>query len=349
MPHPTLTVIVPFFNAPQNLVRCLEGLRTSTIEFELLLADDASTDASARDLAEGAGRVIRLEKNGGPGAARNAAAQVAQGDVLVFIDSDVVVQPTTLERIAAAFEADPELGSLFGSYDDDPAHPSWVSTYRNLLHHHTHQVAPKEASTFWAGCGAIRRDLFLSLGGYDVALFTRPSIEDIELGMRMRAAGERIEVHPDIQCKHLKHWRFIEMIRVDVFQRAIPWGHLLLERAEGEAVLNVSTDQKLSVVLAYLAPVIGVTLPWTLASGVGPPAAWIAAPVLCVLGILVLNRGFYGTLLRARGLPFAAFGAALHYLYFLYCGFAHVWVQVSHRVLGKRALTSGPPSVQRAE
>lgn len=349
MPRPTLTVIVPFFNAPQNLARCLEGLRSSTQEFELLLADDASTDPSVREMAQKAGRVVRLEVNGGPGAARNAAAQVAEGDVLVFIDSDVVVQPDTLEKIARAFEADPTLGSLFGSYDDDPAHRSWVSTYRNLLHHHTHQVAPRQASTFWAGCGAIRRDLFLALGGYDTDLFTRPSIEDIELGMRMRAAGERIEVHPDIQCKHLKHWRFVEMIRVDVFQRAIPWGHLLLERAEGEAVLNVSADQKLSVAFAYLAPLLGMALPWVLPLELGPAGAWIAAPLLCVLGILVLNRRFYGTLLRARGLPFAVFGAALHYLYFLYCGFAHVWVQVSHRVLGKRALTSGAPSVQRAD
>ena len=58
-----------------------------------------------------------------------------------------------------------------------------VSQYRNLLHHFVHQHGHAEASTFWAGCGAIRRAAFDAVGGFDAARFPRPSIEDIELGL----------------------------------------------------------------------------------------------------------------------------------------------------------------------
>ena len=67
-----------------------------------------------------------------------------------------------------------------------------VSQYRNLLHHFVHQHGNSEASTFWAGCGAIRRSVFEEMGGFDEQRFPTPSIEDIELGYRLRQAGHRI-------------------------------------------------------------------------------------------------------------------------------------------------------------
>ena len=82
-----------------------------------------------------------------------------------------------------------------------------VSQYRNLLHHFVHQEGNPEASTFWAGCGAVRRAAFDAVAGYDEARFRRPSIEDIELGYRLRRAGYRIRLDRDLQCTHLKRWR----------------------------------------------------------------------------------------------------------------------------------------------
>ena len=75
--------------------------------------------------------------------------------------------PGTLTRIRDRFESEPDLDALIGSYDDEPAAPGFVSQYKNLLQHYVHQHGRKEATTFWSGCGAIRRELFLAIGGFD--------------------------------------------------------------------------------------------------------------------------------------------------------------------------------------
>ena len=71
-----------------------------------------------------------------------------------------------------------------------------------------HQTSNSTAITFWAGCGAVRRDVFFSLGGYDELRFLQTSVEDIDLGYRLYLAGHTIQLDPEIQVRHLKDWRF---------------------------------------------------------------------------------------------------------------------------------------------
>ena len=327
-PTPKLSVVVPAFNNPAYLARCLEALARSSLPFELIVVDDASNDPAAlRVMAESGARILRQSHNGGPAVARNAGARAAGGEILVFIDSDVVVQQDTLAQLAKVFSDEPAVDACFGSYDQQPDASSVVSSYRNLLHHYVHQTGPREATTFWAGCGALRRQVFLDLGGYDER-FARPSIEDIELGMRLRAAGHTIRLAPWIQVKHLKRWRFAEMVRVDVNCRAIPWTHLLLERPGTGADLNLARAQKLCVVCAFLS--VG-SVPLAIgAPTLGWSAWWASLPMLGLLPILWINRGFYALLARVRGLPFLLAGVALHLLYYLYGGLGYLWARLTH-------------------
>lgn len=329
---PTLSVVVPFFDAPENLRRCLEGLAASTVPHELVLVDDASRDARAIELARAApGLYHRLERNSGPAVARNEGARRAGGDVLVFVDSDCVVHPDTLERVRDALGGPDAPGALFGSYDDEPASPGVVSVYRNLLHHFVHHTGPREASTFWAGCGAVRREDFWRVEGFDES-YRRPMIEDIELGMRLRAAGVRIHLRPEIQVKHLKRWRFLEMVRVDVTCRAVPWTKLLITRPGTGGDLNLERVQKLCVVLVFLA-VMALALA-ALAGLLGSPLALpalLAAP-LCLAPVVWINRRLYGLFLRRRGPLFALAGVGLHLLYYLYGGLGFLWAHLSHRL-----------------
>ena len=232
-----LSIIVPAYNNCADLARCLSTLHAELPpDSELIVVDDASTDASPSVAAAHGAQVLRLEKNSGPGAARNLGAAQASGEVLLFVDADVVVAAGALDHVLHAFAADPALAALFGSYDDDPEAPSLVSRYRNLLHHFVHQAGETEAATFWAGLGAVRRTVFFAVGGFDAARFPRPSIEDIELGYRLRRAGHRIRLDKDLQGKHLKRWRFWSMLRTDVMRRALPWSRLVLDtqaRARG--------------------------------------------------------------------------------------------------------------------
>src|SRR5690349_19173197 len=213
-----LSLVIPATNRPPTLARVLDAATR---------AEAAPEEVIVVDQPEGLG----------PAAARNLGARRASGDVLVFVDADVEVHEDAFARIRTAFERDGTLTAIFGSYDDDPDAGSVVSDFRNLLHHHVHHEAAGEASTFWAGLGAVRRDAFLDAGGFDEKRFPRPSIEDIELGDRLRRQGARIVLDPEIQGKHLKRWTLASMTTTDLLDRGVPWLRLILERGSSSTAL----------------------------------------------------------------------------------------------------------------
>lgn len=250
-----ISVIVPVHNGSQVLKDCLTAVFASRcLEFECIVVDDGSTDDSLTVAGQFPVRVLSLgDRPHGPAYARNRGAAVARADILVFIDADVAIQPDTLSKVVRTLGDNPEVDAVFGSYDDRPAAGDFVSQYKNLLHHFVHQNAREEGGTFWSGCGAVRRAVFLALGGFDERRYPRPSIEDIDLGYRLRAAGNRILLNKDIQAKHLKRWSLRRMVESDLFDRAIPWTLLIFRDRSLPNDLNLQVTQRISAVLIYLA------------------------------------------------------------------------------------------------
>jgi hypothetical protein len=113
-----------------------------------------------------------------------------------------------------------------------------------------HQHSNPKAVTFWSGCGAIRRQVFLDAGGFDENHYHAPAIEDIELGYRLAQAGRKLALNADIQVKHLKHWNLRSMLETDFFRRAIPWSELVLRSGRMPNDLNLRVSQRISVGLA---------------------------------------------------------------------------------------------------
>jgi glycosyltransferase involved in cell wall biosynthesis len=337
-------------NGGATLGRCLAALAANASDlFEVIVVDDGSTDGT-RAIASAAGaRVVDSSGTRGPAGARNTGVEHARGDIALFVDADVEVQPTTVARILERFDANPDLAALFGSYDDEPAAANFVSQYRNLLHHFIHQTAERDSGSFWAGCGAIRRDVFLGLGGFEERLYQRPATEDIELGLRLRAARFTVQLAPDIQVKHLKEWTGLSMVRADIVDRAVPWSKLLLEQGSLPNDLNLRWSHRVSAALIALLTVTLTFLAlghrWFYFVPALPVAA--TAAVLLLAPIIPLNRDFYRFLVRTRGWFFAARAVPLHVLYYFYSGvtFAACWVW--HHVrrpspLPRRASASRP-------
>lgn len=331
--RPPLSVVIPVRNGGLDFERCLRGLRDSTwTDFELVVVDDGSTDDSAA-LAESFGaRVVRHERSLGPAAARNTGAEAASGAVVFFLDADVVLHPESLARAMHRLSAQAELTALFGSYDDAPSAPGLVSRFRNLLHHYIHQRGEfhdgaRPVHTFWTGCGAIRRQAFLELGGFDPQLYRRPAIEDIELGYRLTRAGYRIELVRDVLATHLKRWTLWDVCRTDIFRRGVPWMLLLWRAKVRETDLNVSPSQRLCVAATGLGLLALPAALWT-------PAALAVSP-LVLLAIIALNLDFYRFLAARRGARFAAASVWPHAVYYCCCGasviLATIWYHLSRR------------------
>ncbi|HEX5469438.1 MAG TPA: glycosyltransferase family A protein [Gaiellaceae bacterium] len=280
-----LSVVVPATNRPATLGECVAAIEAARApEDELIVVDEPP--------------------GSGPAAARNRGSTEARGDVLVFVDADVVVHADALDRIRAAFAADEHLAALFGSYDDDPRAPGVVSRFRNLLHHYVHQSSPGRATTFWAGLGAVRRSAFDAVGGFDEARYPRPAIEDIELGVRLSSGGSRIALDPDVQGTHLKRWTLGSMIRSDLGARGAPWVSLLVRERHGGAQLNLGVRHQLSALVAVTA------LACALARKPGGSAA-------ALLVFLALNQRFYALLNARLGPTGAVAGIGLHLVHHL--------------------------------
>ncbi len=318
--QPSISVIVPVYNGERFLRRCLEPL--TGLGNEVIVVDDCSTDKSAEISRQLGATVLHMPRQSGPAGARNHGAQKALGEILLFVDADVVLQSESLERVANDFVKNPDIAAVFGSYDDDPAEKNFISQYKNLFHHFVHQQSSVDAATFWAGCGAVRREVFLAVGGFNSERYPRPAIEDIELGYRMRALGYRILLDKQLQGKHLKKWDLKSLLHADIFCRAVPWSMLILESKGMVNDLNLQTSDRISATLAGLSVAI-VPL-----SVLKPQLLFVVLLLLAVIPLL--NHKLYRFLIHRRGLGFAILAFPLHWLYYLYSGVTFVLCWFSH-------------------
>ena len=312
-----LSVIVPVYNGEAVLGRCLAPLVAMKLDRaidEIIVVDDGSTDASAWVAAEAGARVVRSGGRLGPGGARNRGAEVATGNVLWFVDADVVVHPDAAQVLKEAF-ARTGAAAVFGTYDEFPAATNFLSQYKNLAHRHHHVRSGRDAETFWAGCGAIRAAAFSTVGGFDAARYPQPSIEDIELGLRLRQRGFAIRIEPELQSRHLKEWRLASLLRTDVVQRAVPWARLL-EQHRVPATLNVSLGERVRALLA-----------WAFALSAG---AWLARlapfylPALLFVAAVAASAHLFALFHRANGLLVALGAILFHQFQYLYASAAFV-------------------------
>jgi glycosyltransferase involved in cell wall biosynthesis len=310
----SVSVIVPVFNGGLNFRRCLSSLTEAMPPAdEIIVVGDGDTDGSSRLAEAFASKVLRIPTPNGPARARNLGARSAKGDILFFVDADVTIPPDLIGQVVAHFRADPDLTALLGSYDDEPSETNFLSQYKNLFHHYVHQTAREEASTFWGACGAIRRDVFMSMDGFDEQ-YRQPSIEDIELGYRLKRSGYKICLFKTLQVKHLKRWGVRSLLKTDFLQRALPWTRLILKDRRMINDLNLGLSSRMSVMMIYglIAVLIG---------------AWqwpflLVVAVFLLLALLALNAPLYRFFKRKRGVGFTVKSIAWHWVYYFYGGLA---------------------------
>ncbi len=309
-----VSVIIPVHQGGAEFQQCLESVTAAAAEAdEVIVVIDGCRGDSEAIAGEFDVRIVKSPRNVGPAAARNLGARFADGEILLFIDADVTVASTLLQQVRRVFLEHPGISAVIGSYDDEPAAGNFLSQYKNLLHHYVHQNASEEGFTFWGACGAIRRQAFFAVGGFDES-YRRPCVEDVELGYRLRAAGHQIRLDKHLHVKHLKRWTAVSLFRSDLFDRALPWTRLILESGRMQNDLNISFTNRLKVAL------IGCLVPLVMASCLWP-ALWFM--VMATVGwLVVLDLPLLRFFARRRGWCFSIVTLSWHWFSYAYSGSA---------------------------
>ncbi len=195
----SVTAIIPVFNGEAYLESAVASVAVqSTPVQQLIIVNDGSTDHSRELIDELAVRFasafnIRVlhQENSGQSAARNAAAAVATGELLAFLDQDDRWHEQHTSRLAAPFETRPTLGFCYGDFDEIDGDGNWV--VRRFLE--AHQVEhPRSTIMQWIrsdtmvlpSATVVRRSAFEHVGGFDPTLI---GYEDDDLWIRLFRAG----------------------------------------------------------------------------------------------------------------------------------------------------------------
>ena len=210
----SIDVVVPTYNSWELTRGCLEHLRRQTVPHSVIVADNASTDGTPERLRRSFpdARIVELAVNHGFAIACNRGAQAGHGDVVVLMNNDVECPPDFLERLVAPLREDLRLGSVAAvlvQAERGTIDSAGLTADRTLagfprLRGHSvteaHSASPVLAGPAGAA-GAYRRVAWEEVRGLDERVFMYG--EDLDLALRLRAAGWRAAVATDAVAVHL--------------------------------------------------------------------------------------------------------------------------------------------------
>jgi GT2 family glycosyltransferase len=224
---PRLSVIVPVYQDVETLPACLDALAASDLQrsaWELIVVSHTAARAASVGSARFADTIVRLsDENWGAGYARNRGAELARGEYLAFVSSDVIVQHDALRRMVETFDTRDDLSAVCGIYMDDASSNDLVSSYRMLMRVREFERGVGQSDTFTARLAAIRRTTFIASGMFDEWRVDVPRTESAEFGRRILAVGGRVVVHPEIRGVHLRKWSLRDAVVEGVRDHGIPW------------------------------------------------------------------------------------------------------------------------------
>lgn len=222
----SLSVVIPTHNRRETLRLCLDALRRQTVTtgWELILVDDGSQDGSAAMAREEARTfaipmtVLSQQPNRGPAAARNCGLATASGDIVLFLDDDILAAPDLIERHLQAHRQHPDPTEAVLGYI------TWAPSLRptpfmdwlgKKLWFGYGRFAPGAVLDGWAfyTCNAsLKRAFLCQHGGFDER-FPSAAFEDTELGWRLQKAGMKLIYYPEAWGHHYQYVTFAAACR----------------------------------------------------------------------------------------------------------------------------------------
>jgi GT2 family glycosyltransferase len=212
-----ISVIVPMFNASKSIERCLASIyKYADDQVEVIVVDDCSTDDTLQEVKDFPCTVVQLAANVGAGRARTEGAKVAQGELLFFLDSDVILTSNVFPTAREKFRSRPSLGALQGWYACESAyHDNLPTIYKDLYYDFFFgRIGSGYVTTVSTHCLVVRKEAFEALGGFNPQM-RRAAVEDGEFGFRFASAAHPIYLDRSLEVTHLKRYTLRSLLRTD--------------------------------------------------------------------------------------------------------------------------------------
>ena len=295
MPH--LSVVIPAHNSEETIEACLKAIKKSVYhDYELIVVDDGSSDKTRFIAEKYADNLIGYSKNLGRIHARISGFKAAKGEIIVNIDSDVVVKADTLTKIADYFSEHREIDALTGLLAKEHHNQNFFSQYKNLYMHYIFSKLPEKITFLYGSIYAIRHNL-TKIFASNVKI-----ADDTALGQELTVLGKKIAFLKNIEVIHLKRYGLFSFIKND-FQIPFDWAKIFvtykgwMQLGKNKAgFLHSSKEQLASIILA---PLIGFLFFITVFSD-----SLLSPILLLILLWSLLNLRFIIFLIKEKGIFF---------------------------------------------
>jgi glycosyltransferase involved in cell wall biosynthesis len=292
-PADLVTVIIPARNEAHRIATTVRAvLNQSTDPPEVLVADDGSTDATVEEARKAGAQVVPLSSGGNPAVARNTAARVAKGSILLFLDADCIPRTGWL---AAHLRAHRGGMSIVGGALALPPGLPWIARadyYASAYHVHPGRKAGVVPNHPPANL-SVRQSVFSGTTGFTEQLPIADGHEELAWQGEARRAGSLLYFEPGAVVEHWNRSGLDNLLR-----RSYRWGYSALEAKATSGVSRAS--------LWYRFPIGGILLAYPLAvvETIYIAGVWLAAgraEVIQYIPVILLSRLVYATAFMAGG------------------------------------------------
>ncbi len=251
-----ISIVIPNYNMESTIGLCLEAAFSSDYKnFEVIVVDDHSDDASVAIIKQFPCKLICLEGRSGTSKARNIGAVNSSGDVLFFTDADCILKRDTLSIVNTTLAKNGAEVVIGGTYARMAFDRTFFSTFQAVFVNYSETKNAGTPDYIAAHAMIIDAGTFAKSGGFPEEFL--PIIEDVELSHRLRRAGCRLIMNPDIEVRHIFNFSLWKSLR-NAWKKTTYWNMYSLKNKDvlsdsGSASVELKTNVVSYVVNIVLA------------------------------------------------------------------------------------------------
>ncbi|MBS1112022.1 MAG: glycosyl transferase [Nitrospirae bacterium] len=324
-----ISIVIPTYNASKYIPDLLGSIFSQAVDdMEVIIVDDRSADNTVELVKQYPVRLIEMEKNGGPAKARNKGVRAAQGDIIFFLDSDVVVLDGTVMAVKEYFKKNPSAKCVIGICDTKPLNKGFVPHYMAMFEYiHLIGTPENKVSVFAPRCGAMKRDFFLNIGGYNES-YKGADVEDFELARRVNKT-DPIILNEKMLVRH-QFATFKQAVR-NYFKRTVMWVHLFLKEKKLDNAGPTAPSNGIAALCAFTSFVLLFLMPVA--------SLFKNAFIFLLVIFFIANLKWWNFMRKKAGFIFSVRALFLNYFLGIVIMFAAMYGMISYP-FSKKGLAS---------